>query len=279
MALPTAATAWCRSGLSTAKHLLIPFCLGLGQASREGALASYAVLHGMALPVILFPAAPLASFAALLVPEVARSAAAGKQQEVEKAATTALSGTLYLSFAAATVLFLLAHPLSYTLYGSAQAGRYIRMLAPLIPIMYMDSATDAILKGLGKQVYCMVVNIGDAALCILFVLLLLPPFGADGYIAVICITEIYNFLFSFGKLTKLVRLPGRLWARSVFCLLWSILCALLTGALFGSPFSVGGMVLSGIFAVMVFGLGVFLFEEICMAAGLHFSRRCGKIKA
>ena len=214
VALPTAGAAWCRSGLITAEHLLIPICLAMGTFSREEALASYATVHGMALPIVLWPTAILSSFAGLLVPEVAESAAACRPREVLSATEKALAGTVLFSCAAAAVLAGTAESLGHLVYRSADVGKYIRILAPLIPVMYLDSAVDAILKGLGKQVYCMAVNILDAASAVLLVRLLLPTMGAEGYLLVIVITEMLNFLFSAGRLVSLVKVRKRTW---LFC--------------------------------------------------------------
>jgi O-antigen/teichoic acid export membrane protein len=53
------------------------------------------------------------------------------------------------------------------------------------------------LKGLGRQVYAMGVNILDSVGSILLVLLLLPSLGAVGYVYVILIAEVFNFSLSF----------------------------------------------------------------------------------
>ena len=45
------------------------------------------------------------------------------------------------------------------IYPGTDAGRYIRLLAPLIPVMYIDTTVDSMLKGLGEQLYCMTVSI------------------------------------------------------------------------------------------------------------------------
>ena len=66
-------------------------------------------------------------------------------------------------------LFAFAMPLGQAVYHSDEAGRYIRLLAPLLPIMYTDMVTDGCLKGLGEQMWSMGVNILDSALGVLLV--------------------------------------------------------------------------------------------------------------
>ena len=205
-AFPCAASAYARSGLVTLEHLLIPIALAWGGLSRTDALASYAALHSMALPILLFPTAILSSFSGLLVPECAELDGRGERAVLSRVARRAISLTLLFSVASALLLFLGADALGTLLYNNESVGGYIRALAPLVPVMYLDSVVDAHLKGLGYQVYSMGVNIADAALSVLAVLILLPLFGAGGYVAVIYITELLNFSLSLWKLRRALRL-------------------------------------------------------------------------
>jgi stage V sporulation protein B len=254
IALPTAAAAWCRSGLLTAEHLLIPAALAMGSFSREEALSAYAALHGMALPVVLWPTAVLSSFASLLVPEVASRHAAGKKEAVLSVTVKALTLAALFSFASATVLFVTADGLGTGIYGSPAVGHAIRMLAPLVPIMYMDSVTDAILKGMGRQVYSMGVNIADAASAILLVLLLLPRFGGEGYLWVIWATELLNFALSFSKLCRLVRPGGRIALPFLLAGLSAVGAAVCTTLALPPCQAAGAWVLRGVFALLAFSL-------------------------
>lgn len=265
-ALPCAVSAYARSGLVTLEHLLIPVALSLGGIARGEALASYAALHSMALPILLFPTAILSSFSGLLVPECAELDGRGERQRVSRIATRAVEMTFFFSVAAALLLFLGSGELGMLLYDNESVGRYIRLLAPLVPIMYLDSVVDAHLKGLGYQVYSMGVNIADAAISVLAVLLLLPPLGADGYVLVIYITELLNFAFSLGKLKKVVRFSlgeGRIVSPLISCAFAYIITLLLLPPAEGAVsllcrFTVGG----GLFLLAALSLRAVFFSPI-----------------
>lgn len=206
VALPIAFSAYIRSGLVTVEHLLIPRALVRGGRSMEEALASFGVLDGMALPVVLYPMAILASFAGLLVPVFAEHRARGEQLRIDRIASRALHLTTVFAVGCAGVLFVLARDFGIAVYHSEEAGDLIRMLAPVIPLMFLDHVTDCALKGLGEQVYTMWVNIGDSLLSIVLVLLLLPPLGAVGYVYVIILAEAANFTCSIARLCRVARL-------------------------------------------------------------------------
>jgi stage V sporulation protein B len=74
--------------------------------------------------------------------------------------------------------------------------------------MYLDTAVDSVLKGLGQQVYTMKVNIIDAFVSVLAVWLLVPHLGLKGYIVVIFISELINFSFSFTRMVTVAGAKG-----------------------------------------------------------------------
>ena len=136
--------------------------------------------------------------------------ARGDDEGIRALSARTFSLTLLFSFGCCAVLFSCAAPFGELLFHSETAGRYIRLLAPVVPVMFLDHMTDAILKGLGEQVAVMWINIADAALSVVLTLLLLPPLGVPGFILLIVLTEVFNFALSFARLrrtTGRVRLP------------------------------------------------------------------------
>lgn len=203
IAMPVAFSSYIRSGLLTLEHALIPQGLRKGGASRTEALESYGILNSMVFPVILFPTALIGSFSGLLVPELAECRTRGNRREIAYIAERVYSLALWFSIGTAAVLCCYAQEFGLVIYGNAQAARYIRLLAPLIPIMYLDSTTDAMLKGLGQQVYIMAINIADSLMSVILVWLLLPGMGIEGYILTVYIAELFNTVCSVIKLLNI----------------------------------------------------------------------------
>ena len=109
---------------------------------------------------------------------------------------------LLFSIGTAAIMLFLSGELGEVLYGSAEVARFIKILAPLIPIMYIDTATDALLKGLGEQVYSMNINIIDALISVVLVWILVPILGINGYLVTIYVTEIFNAAMSICRLLR-----------------------------------------------------------------------------
>ena len=73
--------------------------------------------------------------------------------------------------------------------------------------MYTDMTVDGCLKGLGEQLWSMGVNIAEALLGLLLVWQLLPRYALAGWIAILYITEGFNFILSAFRLDAI--LTGR----------------------------------------------------------------------
>lgn len=203
IALPVAISAYMRSGLLAIEHILIPRGLLSFGAGNSAALAAYGSLHGMALPVVLYPAAILSSFSSLLIPEVTAQQAVDNKREIRYIAGRVYQMTLLFSIGVAGVLLGLSSELGEVLYHSKEVAAFIGMLAPLVPIMYLDTATDAMLKGLGQQVYSMNVNILDALISVIAVAILVPRMGILGCVVTIYITELLNAALSIVRLLSI----------------------------------------------------------------------------
>ena len=231
--VPLALSAYIRQALLTLEHSLIPKRLLKYQSTTmQQALADYGALHGMALPLLLYPLSPLSSFSGLLVPEFAELESCKDKRRMDSIASRALSYTL--SYAAVICVFLLvfAEELSCLIYKTPIASVHIFVLAPVVPLMYLDHVTDAILKGIGEHVYSMWVNITDSLLSIVLLFFLLPELGIMGYAIVILVMEGYNLLLSMIRLCRRVKLRFALGRSLVFPFLCSLVAALLTSALF-----------------------------------------------
>jgi stage V sporulation protein B len=206
VAMPLAISAYIRQALLTVEHILIPKRLRVRGDSASESLSAYGTLHGMALPMVLYPMTTLSSFSGLLVPEFARDEAMGNRERMSRLTCRAIRITFTYASLAAAVIFTFSRELGEAIYSSAEAGRYLRILAPVIPIMYLDHVCDQILKGVGEQVYSMWVNIADSALSLVLVFFLLPPMGVPGYALVIILMEAFNFIMSARRLGKRISL-------------------------------------------------------------------------
>ncbi len=223
--LPVAFSSYFRSALVTVEHLLIPKGLRKSGLSHEQSLAQYGCLEAMALPVIMFPYAFLSPYCSMIVPEIAEKKAAEDSEAVAGITRKSLFFVCAFGVGCAAVMLSCADLIGNTVYKSGYAAEYIRLLAPLIPIMYADTLTDSILKGMDEQLYSMRVNIADSLLGVLLALTTVPMLGVKGYILNIFICEIVNFSLSFSRLASVLSLKLDIF----FCVGIPLVAAVATG--------------------------------------------------
>lgn len=231
-ALPLGAADVMRSGISTAENLMVPKRLALHPGTADP-LAAFGLVSGMVFPVLMFPACILFGLAELLLPELARCAAAGSRGRIAYLVKRSLKVALLYGVAFCGLEHLLAPQLGLALYDSLEAGQALGLYALLMPMLYCDAITDAMTKGLGQQKACVAYNILTSAMDVALLFVLLPRYGMQGYFISFFITHLVNFALSLRRLLKIsqVKIPFFVPALTVS----STLVSLWAGKQMGSP--------------------------------------------
>lgn len=201
-AVPLALADDLKSGITTVENLMVPKRLALCSKIADP-LAAFGMVCGMVFPVLMFPVAILFGLAELLIPEFARCAAAGSRDRIRYLAKRSLRLAMLYGSLFCGLLFLLSDSLCIWLYDNQEAGIYLRWFALLAPMLYCDIITDAMIKGLGQQTACVRYNIITSGLDVLFLFLLLPKYGIEGYFFSFVVTHFLNFILSVRRLLKL----------------------------------------------------------------------------
>lgn len=254
--VPVALNDYLRSGLGSLKQFLIPYGLSQAQNSRVDALSDYGTIHGMVFPVLTLPMTILFSLTDLLIPRFAKLQARSQQQAIAHVAQKALRACILFAFGWSGLLFVISKALGQLLYSSTQAGHYLKLFAPLVPMLYLDCIVDGMHKGLGQQIYCVRVNSFTNLLDVVFLFFLLPRFGMNGYFFTYVVTHAMNFCLSLRKLLQLTEL------RPNWKFLLKAVCSLCIAVAFARvllPMAVSWwwMIFSGIVFLLVFLLLLF----------------------
>ena len=197
----------CLSGaLHTAENMLVPACLTVYLGQRSAAVAQYGVLKGMALPLVNFPFGLLGGVGVLLMPELARARMLGDTRRLQALLGRMLRLTGYISALAGAGFWVWGRPLAMALYGSAEAGAYLEVLAPALPLLCLEGMVDAAMKGVGLQKAAFRTGGWDSALRIAAVALLLPRWGMRGQLAVILLSSLFTCAANTGRLLAAAQL-------------------------------------------------------------------------
>ncbi|MBE6788120.1 MAG: hypothetical protein E7539_00465 [Ruminococcaceae bacterium] len=202
VALSSALAAYLKSGLQTVENILIPIGFRKYGASASDALAGYGILCSMVMPVIFFPSFVLSSFSMLLIPEFTEAQTLNKKADIRSAAMISVRLTLLFSLFVSAIFIVFGQQIGGALYSEERAGPLIKIMAPLIPFMYLDSIADGMLKGLGEYNRVIKYSTIDTVLSIALIYFLLPKMGLYGYVVVIYVSTILNAFLSIRRLLK-----------------------------------------------------------------------------
>ena len=212
LTLPLVGGRYLTTGLRTAESLLVPTCLAAFGGTREGAVADYGRFKGMAMPVLFFLSSFLTALATLLVPELSTALASGDKRRVANPVERVVGLTLAASTLIGGVFFLFGDQVGQVFYSSAPVGELVKWLAPLVPLMYLESVVTGMLCGLDQQKRVFWYNVADSALRLCAIPLLVPRWGMPGFLAVTYASNLLTSLLCLCRLLKVSGVRFRPWA-------------------------------------------------------------------
>lgn len=182
-ALPLLLNSYLTSLLSTANDALIPFTLRQFGHSTEEAFAQFGVFEALLLPALFFPAVVLGCLSSILVPELSRNRGAGSGENAQALIGSVLRRTLRFAGFVMLLFLLYGSQIGTLIGGDAFAGRMLRILAPVIPFIYLEIVLEGILRGMGKQNFSSVNYLAEYMIRISVLLICVPIFGFYGILA------------------------------------------------------------------------------------------------
>ncbi len=259
-AMPVALSRYLASGLHTAENMLVPTAITLFTGSRADALSQFGALKGMALPLLFFPFSFLNALSTLLVPEITEASAVGSSKRTKSIVSRACFLTLTLSAMIGGVFFVFADNFGMIIYKSERVGMILKVLAPIVPFMYLDSICDGLLKGLGKQKQVLYNNCIDSGIRIILILILVPRFGLLGFLGVMVVSNITVSLLNFSLLIRTSELKNHFFKWWIMPFLWVLVSAIITKFFIPFGATIPKTILGCVFFCLVFGSFVIIFQ-------------------
>jgi stage V sporulation protein B len=229
IAAPITGGKYLNSLLRTTENIIVPRALSVFGGAG---LSQFGMIKGMALPLIFFPSSFLNSVSTLLIPEMSEALSLGQKYKIRYVAEKVITLTFVSSFLMAGLFFILSQQLGILIYGQSEVGFLLRALSPLVPLMYIDSVCDGMLKGLDKQSFVFRLSVFDSASRIGLITIFVPALGMRGFIIVMVISNLLTAVWRVVKVVKIAELPfnAQKWILKPFifavfsCLPSNILC-------------------------------------------------------
>lgn len=205
IAAPITSGRYLNTALRTAENLLVPKNLAKFPATGATALSQFGMIKGMALPILFFPSAILGSVSTLLIPEMSEAAAKERFSVVRGTTERIIKLTAVIGFIFSAVFFVGGEEIGNLIYGEESVGFLLKALAPIVPLMYLDSISDGILKGLDQQGFTFKNSVFDSTIRIILILIILPKAGLNGFLGIMYFSNFLTCFLNVGRLIKVSR--------------------------------------------------------------------------
>ncbi len=200
IALPITSGRYLSSFLRTAESTAVPRLFVKSGMTSSAALSAFGIIKGMALPLLLFPSAILSAVSLLLIPELSEAKAKNSTLALKSTVFTTLKITTLISVVFGCVFWFCGENLGQILYHDKAVGQAVKWLAPLTPLMYIDSIADGMLKGLDKQAVTFRYSVADSGMRLILIFLILPRYGFEGFIFIMYLSNAFTAVLHFRQL-------------------------------------------------------------------------------
>lgn len=148
-----------------------------------------------------------------LLPDVTQAWIKHDEKALHGLLSRILSITLAASIPSAALFWLFAYDIGHVLYKSTEVGFFLCVLAPMTPIMYLESMVDGILKGIDKQSATFRYTVIDCIARIILIWLFVPKYGMEGFLIIMLASNMFTGLLNLRCLlsTARMRINVRQW--------------------------------------------------------------------
>lgn len=183
MSLPIIGNACLVSLLSSANDALVPLTLLQYGNSTEEALSQFGEFEAIIIPTLFFPSVIQCCMSGLLVPELARSRAAEDSEGICKMTQRVLEQTVAYSLFVILILMQFGVQIGTLLGGDRFVGEILRVMAPVVPLIYLEIILEGVLRGMGQQNFSSLNYLAEYTVRISVLLICVPLFGFYGIVA------------------------------------------------------------------------------------------------
>lgn len=226
MAIPISMEGVVTALFSTLAVILIPKRLQNTGIGYEDALSLLGKLQGMAMNIALFPLLITSAFNMLLIPSIAESVIARNYKLLNHRINSAIG--LASVTACLTTTIILSDPIKIGIffYKDFMVGKILVVIAPALPLIYLELLSYAIINGLGLQTKLLVnsIIIQTLDIVLLYIFVGNSRLNIYGYALNISISSIVGIIINYRLIINITELDLD-WSLAIVI---PILCGIIT---------------------------------------------------
>lgn len=199
LSIPLALNGILSTVFGTVTTVLIPKRLAFSGMPYETALGLLGKLQGMALNIAFYPTVIIGAISVLIIPSISEAVTFRKDKVVTRRINSALRIASITSFSSAAIMFSMPHDLGFFFFKDGKVGDLLYILAPAIPLIYLEMTSFAILNGLGKQTNILI-NSTILSICdlvLIYFLLAIPSLNIKGYAINAVVSALLGLILNF----------------------------------------------------------------------------------
>lgn len=204
--VPVALGSYLNTILHSTENILVPDALTRYTFSRSLSLSQFGTLKGMALPLLFFPSSFLGALSTLLIPEISQYAQNRQNKSLKNTIEYTLLITSVSSILIGIIFWVYSGEIGRLIYKNDEVGAYMKMLAPIVPFMYIESIIAGILNALNQQNTLLRYNVYNSAIRITLITFFVPKFGVYFFIAIMLASNIFTSSLSIFRLVKVTNI-------------------------------------------------------------------------
>ncbi|MGN0691242.1 MAG: polysaccharide biosynthesis C-terminal domain-containing protein [Oscillospiraceae bacterium] len=224
MNLPIVLSGYVQMIMSAANEAIVPAALLRYSSSSDTALSQYGMFEAMIIPAVFFPSAAMASMSNIMIPEAAAAMKSGGSRPRELVHNSFKKAFSYSFFIAGLFLVFGERAGHIICPTDGLVGQSLKILAPVIPFIYLEIILEGLLKGMGRQNFCTVNSLAEYIIRISCVIIFVGIYGFYGviisYYASNCVSNIVRIIV----VCRTANAPFRLWDYIFKPLLVSAIC-------------------------------------------------------
>lgn len=151
IAVPVSSAGLLNNFLSSATTVLIPHRLMAAGVPHQEAMASFGVMVGMTMPLLMLPSAFIHPLNTVLLPRFSQYNALGSEAQTRRKAGKAIQITSILIAPSLAIMLPLGNMLAKLIYNQPAAGDHILLLSIATFFTFYHITTGNILNGIGMQ--------------------------------------------------------------------------------------------------------------------------------
>ena len=183
--------------------MLLPMMLITCGSTSEQALATYGVLTGMTMPLVLFPATFTNAMSQALLPDISKSWQTGNLSRLNKSMQLALTLACNLGIMCIPGFFFYGAGFGGIIFDNSKVIYQVRLMSLICPVVFLSTPLSSALNALGKSGTVFICTTLAQLIRLAIVVFIIPRTGINGYCYGLIASHLFVCLYMMAVLKKI----------------------------------------------------------------------------